>query len=64
MANIFGSKEVDLRAMSHAELVEYVIRQEQLSVLEVELVERLEAYVNIHGDYLTDVLTDVGQVLL
>ena len=39
--------------LTAAELIEHVARQDNLTVLEVEMLLRLESYVNLYGDYLS-----------
>lgn len=44
-----------LSSMNNRELVELATRRESLTPLELELMLRLEAFIDIHGDYMTEV---------
>ena len=52
MKDELGTKYSDLRAMTNEELVHFAVQSDQPTPLEVELTLRLEAYIQIHGDYL------------
>jgi hypothetical protein len=43
-----------LMDMTNYELLEHVVQRRQLSVLEVELLHRLEVYATMYGDYLEE----------
>jgi hypothetical protein len=46
--------EVNLSAMDNRELIETAIRRDNLTPLELELTLRLEAFVDLYGDYLRE----------
>lgn len=52
MKDELGAKNSDLRAMTDGELVQFAVQRKTLTQLEVELTLRLEAHIEIHGDYL------------
>jgi len=41
--------------MDNRQLLEAAIRRENLTPLELELILRLESFIEIHGDYMTEV---------
>lgn len=44
----------DFVGMDNRQLLEAAIRRENLTPLELELILRLEAFIEIHGDYMTE----------
>jgi hypothetical protein len=46
---------LDFVGMNNRQLLEAAIRRENLTPLELELTLRLEAFIEIHGDYMTEV---------
>lgn len=44
-----------LSDFSNRDIVSMAVRQESPTALEVELALRLEAFIEIHGDYMTEV---------
>ena len=55
MATNDTHNSTDTRALTNTELVEHSVRSDSLTPLEVELTLRLEAYVDMFGDYLAEV---------
>lgn len=50
-----GAEHKELSVMNNRELVELAARSKNLTPLEVELMLRLESFIEIFGDYLTEV---------
>jgi len=48
-------KSSELNRLTNRELVENAVGRDSLTPLEVELTLRLEAFIELHGDYLTEV---------
>lgn len=46
---------IDTRALTNSEIVEHTVQMDSLTPLEVELTLRLEEYIGLFGDYLTEV---------
>ena len=49
------NKSSELNRLTNRELVENAVGRDSLTPLEVELTLRLEAFIELHGDYLTEV---------
>lgn len=52
MKDELGAKDIDLRAMTDGEIVQFAVQRDSLTPLEIELTLRLEAHIGIHGEYL------------
>ena len=50
-----GAEHKELSLMNNRQLVELAARSKNLTPLEVELMLRLEAFIEIFGDYMTEV---------
>lgn len=44
----------ELSALTNRQLVELTVRRENVTRLEIELAMRLESFLDIHGDYMTE----------
>lgn len=45
----------DLSTLNNRQLLELAVRRKKLTPLEVELMLRLESFIDAHGDYMTEV---------
>jgi len=55
MQNDEDNKSSELNSLTNRELVKHAISRDNLSHLELELTLRLEAFIELHGDYMTEV---------
>lgn len=55
MENYGDNKSSEINSLTNKALVKHAIGRDNLSHLELELTLRLEAFIELHGDYMTEV---------